>query len=154
MIRPLADRGIRLSPSQVYRLVVQRPERLSLKVFMALLDILNWHDGRPDRAGRGGRADEEDQGGRGRLRGRGRRAPPEAGADLARRAMTASANPVLDPVGVVASLVTAADPALDEETAVAAACAPLLAGVAPSDIATLGMPRPSLRDLLLGDCGC
>ena len=37
---PLAERGIQLSSSQVYRLVVERPERLSLKVLMALLDIL------------------------------------------------------------------------------------------------------------------
>jgi DNA-binding Xre family transcriptional regulator len=37
---PLADRGIRLSSSQVYRLVTERPERLSLRVLMALLDIL------------------------------------------------------------------------------------------------------------------
>ena len=37
---PLADREIRLSSSQVYRLVTERPERLSLKVLMALLDIL------------------------------------------------------------------------------------------------------------------
>ena len=41
MIGPLARRGIRLSSSQVYRLVVERPERLSLKVLMALLDILD-----------------------------------------------------------------------------------------------------------------
>jgi DNA-binding Xre family transcriptional regulator len=40
LIEPLAQRGIRLSASQVYRLVVERPERLSLKVLMALLDIL------------------------------------------------------------------------------------------------------------------
>jgi hypothetical protein len=40
LIGPLADRGIRLSSSQVYRLVAERPERLSLKVLMALLDIL------------------------------------------------------------------------------------------------------------------
>lgn len=38
---PLAERGIRLSSSQVYRLVVERPERLSLTVLMALLDILD-----------------------------------------------------------------------------------------------------------------
>ena len=38
---PLAARGIHLSSSQVYRLVVERPERLSLKVLMALLDILD-----------------------------------------------------------------------------------------------------------------
>ena len=41
LIGPLAQRGIRLSSSQVYRLVVERPERLSLKVLMALLDILD-----------------------------------------------------------------------------------------------------------------
>jgi DNA-binding Xre family transcriptional regulator len=40
LIGPLAERGIRLSSSQVYRLVVERPERLSLKILMALLDIL------------------------------------------------------------------------------------------------------------------
>jgi DNA-binding Xre family transcriptional regulator len=38
---PLAERGIRLSSSQVYRLVTERPERLSLKILMALLDILD-----------------------------------------------------------------------------------------------------------------
>ncbi|MFD3875440.1 helix-turn-helix domain-containing protein [Streptomyces sp. NPDC058623] len=39
---PLLDkRGITLSSSQVYRLAVERPERLSLKVLMALLDILD-----------------------------------------------------------------------------------------------------------------
>jgi hypothetical protein len=37
----LAERGIHLSSSQVYRLVAERPERLSLKVLMALLDILD-----------------------------------------------------------------------------------------------------------------
>jgi DNA-binding Xre family transcriptional regulator len=41
LIGPLADRGITLSSSQVYRLVVERPERLSLKILMALLDILD-----------------------------------------------------------------------------------------------------------------
>ena len=41
LIEPLTQRGIRLSSSQVYRLVVERPERLSLKVLMALLDILD-----------------------------------------------------------------------------------------------------------------
>jgi DNA-binding Xre family transcriptional regulator len=40
LIGPLAQREIKLSSSQVYRLVTERPERLSLKVFMALLDIL------------------------------------------------------------------------------------------------------------------
>src|SRR5260370_8157310 len=37
---PLAERGITLSSSQVFRLVTERPERLSLKILMALLDIL------------------------------------------------------------------------------------------------------------------
>jgi Cro/C1-type HTH DNA-binding domain len=41
LIAPLAARGIRLSSSQVYRLVAERPERLSLKVLVALLDILD-----------------------------------------------------------------------------------------------------------------
>jgi DNA-binding Xre family transcriptional regulator len=41
LIAPLAQRGIRLSSSQIYRLVTERPERLSLKILMALLDILD-----------------------------------------------------------------------------------------------------------------
>ncbi|MGH3279279.1 MAG: helix-turn-helix domain-containing protein [Trebonia sp.] len=41
LMGPLADREITLSSSQVYRLVVERPERLSLKILMALLDILD-----------------------------------------------------------------------------------------------------------------
>jgi DNA-binding Xre family transcriptional regulator len=41
LIEPLAGRGVTLSSSQVYRLVTERPERLSLKIFMALLDILD-----------------------------------------------------------------------------------------------------------------
>ena len=40
LLAPLAQRGIRLSSSQVYRLVTERPERLSLTILMALLDIL------------------------------------------------------------------------------------------------------------------
>ena len=41
LIGPLASRDIMLSSSQVYRLVTDRPERLSLKILMALLDILD-----------------------------------------------------------------------------------------------------------------
>jgi DNA-binding Xre family transcriptional regulator len=41
LLAPLAARGIELSSSQIYRLVVERPERLSLKILMALLDILD-----------------------------------------------------------------------------------------------------------------
>ncbi len=36
----LEERGIHLSPSQVYRLVAERPERLNLHVLVALMDIL------------------------------------------------------------------------------------------------------------------
>jgi DNA-binding Xre family transcriptional regulator len=36
----LRDRGIDLSATQVYRLVVQTPERLSLRTLMALCDAL------------------------------------------------------------------------------------------------------------------
>ena len=40
-LRPkLAERGIMLSESQVYRLVTDTPERLSLKTLVALIDIL------------------------------------------------------------------------------------------------------------------
>ena len=38
LLAPLSQRGITLSSSQVYRLVTDRPERLSLKILMALLD--------------------------------------------------------------------------------------------------------------------
>jgi DNA-binding Xre family transcriptional regulator len=37
----LADRGVVLSTSQVYRLVVERPERLNLTTLVALMDILD-----------------------------------------------------------------------------------------------------------------
>jgi DNA-binding Xre family transcriptional regulator len=36
----LADRGIHLSPAQIYRLVTHTPERLSLDVLAALCDVL------------------------------------------------------------------------------------------------------------------
>ena len=41
LIGPLASRDITLSSRQDYRQVVERPERLSLKILMALLDILD-----------------------------------------------------------------------------------------------------------------
>lgn len=40
LIGPLADRGIHLSRSQVYRLVAESPERISLPMLLALIDIL------------------------------------------------------------------------------------------------------------------
>ena len=41
----LAERGVQLSPAQVYRLVAGRPERLSLHTLAALCDIFSC---RPD----------------------------------------------------------------------------------------------------------
>lgn len=41
-LRPLlAQRGVMRSPSQVYRLVADKPERLNLRTLMALMDILD-----------------------------------------------------------------------------------------------------------------
>lgn len=41
-LQPLLEkRGVKLSPAQVYRLVVQTPERLSLRTLVALCDILD-----------------------------------------------------------------------------------------------------------------
>lgn len=40
LIGPLADRGIHLSRSQVYRLVAEVPERISVSTVLALIDIL------------------------------------------------------------------------------------------------------------------
>jgi DNA-binding Xre family transcriptional regulator len=40
LIPLLAERGVVLSAAQVYRLVTQTPERLSLRTLMALCDIL------------------------------------------------------------------------------------------------------------------
>ncbi|CAN5419788.1 hypothetical protein BH10ACT9_BH10ACT9_45530 [soil metagenome] len=40
-LRPkLQERGIELSDSQVYRLVVETPERINIKMLLALMDIL------------------------------------------------------------------------------------------------------------------
>src|SRR6476469_2758233 len=66
LIDPLSARGIRLSSSQVYRLVVERPERLSLKILMALLDILDCSMGEliePVAAGGGARKTKAATGG-------------------------------------------------------------------------------------------
>jgi DNA-binding Xre family transcriptional regulator len=41
LIPPLRERGVDLSASQVYRLVTDKPERLSMKVLIALCDILD-----------------------------------------------------------------------------------------------------------------
>lgn len=41
-LRPeLIERGITLSPSQVWRLVTEKPDRLNVKVLLALMDILD-----------------------------------------------------------------------------------------------------------------
>jgi DNA-binding Xre family transcriptional regulator len=41
LIPLLRERGVELSASQVYRLVTDKPERLSMKVLVALCDILD-----------------------------------------------------------------------------------------------------------------
>lgn len=41
LVQPLADRGIKLSSVQVWRLVTQTPERLSMPVLAALCDIFD-----------------------------------------------------------------------------------------------------------------
>ncbi len=41
LLRPkLRERGIELSESQVYRLVVDTPERINIKTLLALMDVL------------------------------------------------------------------------------------------------------------------
>src|ERR1035437_506328 len=40
LVAPLAERGIRLSDSQVWRMVTGKPERLNLQVLIALCAIL------------------------------------------------------------------------------------------------------------------
>ena len=78
LIGPLAQRKIRLSSSQVYRLVAERPERLSLKVLMALLDILDCSlEDLIEPAPRPARLDPEEEGRR--RGGRHRRAAAPAG---------------------------------------------------------------------------
>ena len=41
LIPLLAERGVALSTAQVYRLVTDKPERLSMKTLIALCDILD-----------------------------------------------------------------------------------------------------------------
>ena len=41
LVGPLLERGITLSREQVYRLVTQTPQRLSLEVLAAICDVLN-----------------------------------------------------------------------------------------------------------------
>jgi len=41
LVAPLAERGVRLSREQVYRLVTGQPERLNVYVLAALCDILD-----------------------------------------------------------------------------------------------------------------
>jgi DNA-binding Xre family transcriptional regulator len=41
LIEPLAERGIELSRSQVYRLVAETPERVTIPLLLALCDILD-----------------------------------------------------------------------------------------------------------------
>lgn len=41
MHRALTERGVQMSPSQVYRLVTETPDRLNLHALVALMDILS-----------------------------------------------------------------------------------------------------------------
>jgi DNA-binding Xre family transcriptional regulator len=45
LLAPLAQRGVKLSREQVYRLVAQVPQRLSLVTLAALCDILDCQPG-------------------------------------------------------------------------------------------------------------
>lgn len=41
LLPALAERGVKLSTSQVYRLVAEKPERLNMQVLVALMDIFD-----------------------------------------------------------------------------------------------------------------
>ncbi|MFJ3395377.1 helix-turn-helix domain-containing protein [Leifsonia aquatica] len=41
LVEPLRERGITLSPVQIWRIVDQNPERISFQVLVALADIFN-----------------------------------------------------------------------------------------------------------------
>lgn len=56
LIPLLAERGIQLSRPQVYRVVHQRPERVSLQMIAALCDILGCGVGGPRYRDRGRRS--------------------------------------------------------------------------------------------------
>ena len=114
LIGPLAQRGITLSSSQVYRLVTERPARLSLKILMALLDILDCTNGRPHRARRSsppGPADREGRGRRGRGHPGDRRPATEASADHRHGAVT---------VGGLLALMAELEPTLSAEAVLGA----------------------------------
>ena len=101
LIAPLAKRGIALSSSQVYRLVVERPERLSLKMLMALLDILDCTMDdliEPVATVVGGHPSEEGR----RRRGQRRRPAAQAGPHPRGRSIVTATEPdraVADPIG-------------------------------------------------------
>ena len=109
LLAPLAERGVRLSSSQVYRLVVERPERLSLKILMALLDILDCSmeeliepPCRPATSGEEG----------GRRRGRCRGLRPSGPVSWCPTAVTTAGLPdraVSDPIGPIVDLVSAVE---------------------------------------------
>ena len=78
LIEPLAARGIRLSSSQVYRLVAERPERLSLKIPHGAAGHPRLLDDRADRTRRRRRAIPHRQGGGGGTAGVGQLRPKRA----------------------------------------------------------------------------
>ena len=115
LIAPLAERGITLSSSQVYRLVVERPERLSLKILMALLDILDCTMDELIEPVAAADTQTRKAAARCGLRGECGQPAAEAGPHHPHGPMTISADPICDPVATVVDLVAAADPALDAE---------------------------------------
>ena len=124
LIPLLAERGITLSSSQVYRLVAERPERLSLKILMALLDILDCTmddliepvaaagAARPGKAAAGGTAAAAGVGA----------AAPEAGADHRGVAVTGSPGRPGpgDPAGALLAVMAELEPALSPEVVLGA----------------------------------
>ena len=104
LIEPLAQRGIQLSSSQVYRLVVERPGAAEPEDPDGAAGHPGLLDGRADRTGRGRGTGPEDAGRR-RRRRRGRRLATETGPHHRRRAVTGAddrhADVLADPVGVV-----------------------------------------------------
>ena len=110
LLGPLSDRGIKLSSSQVYRLVVEPARAPQPEDPHGAAGHPGLRHGRPHRTRRRCRVCQENQGIW--RRGRRRRPAAQAGADRAGRLVTAPAEALADPAGTVVSLVTAADPAL------------------------------------------
>ena len=151
-LRPrLAERGIHLSDSQVYRLVTDKPERLNLKVLMALLDILGCRmDDLIQPVAVPAAKTKKKTAGQGSDAGaRNRRVPAQAGADRSRFPAVTGRVPAggsgfrSEPGAVIAAIVAGAEPGLGQ-----AGIAAAVAQVAPSRA-----QQRRLADALTGDPG-